>query len=85
MSREQARLLVGRVLQVPQTRHQLPIRVRIIRLVLDEADPQRIVVQGIHIDNAGREAEGRTLVLTPTEIADYLEWPDRPGADHPRR
>ena len=85
MSREQARHLPGRVLRLPETRHQLPIRVKIIRLVLDGTDPQRIVVQGIRIDNAGREADGCTLVLTPTEIAGYLEWPDHPRSDHPRR
>ena len=58
---------------------------KIIRLVLDETDPQRIVVQGIRIDNAGREADGCTIVLAPAEIAGYLEWPDRPGTGYPRR
>jgi hypothetical protein len=85
MSRVQARHLVGRVLGLPETRHQLPVRVRIIRLVLDEAGPQRIVVRGIRIDNAGREADGCTLVLSPAGIGGYLEWPDRPGSGHPRR
>jgi hypothetical protein len=73
MSRERARHLVGRVLQLPGTRHHLPVRVKIIQVLLDQTDPQRVVVQGIRIDNVGREAEGRTLVLSPAEIAGYLQ------------
>ena len=84
MSREQARHLAGRVLKLPETRRQLPIRLKIIRLVIDDTGPDRIIVQGIRIDNVGREAEGRTIVLTPAEIAGYLEWPDRTGPERPR-
>jgi hypothetical protein len=82
MSREQARRLVGRVLQLPETRRPLPIRLKIIRVVVDETEPQHVVVHAIRIDASGREAEGRTIVLTPADIADHLEWP---SSDHSRK
>jgi len=73
MSREQTQRLVGRVLQLPETGRHRAMRLKVIRVVADPADPQRITIHGIRINAYGSETEGRTIILTPAGIADYLE------------
>jgi len=75
LERGYLRRLVGRVLALPEHGCHPPTRLKIIQLVVDHTDPRRVSVHGIRLDNGNREFEGRTVILTPTDIGGYLEPP----------
>jgi hypothetical protein len=82
MSRQYARQLVGQVLHLPAIPGMTPRRkmhLKIIQIVIDDADPNRVVIHGIRVESSGREFEGRTVLLTPIGIDQFLAIP------HPRR
>lgn len=81
MSRQYARHLIGQVLHLPAISGTplRPIHLKIIQIVIDDANPTRVVIHGIRVDPSGREFEGRTVLLTPGGIDRFLAKP------HPRR
>ena len=86
MSREYARHLVGQVLHLPAvtgTRSRPEMHLKIIRIVIDAADPRRVVIHGMRVEPSGGEFEGRTIVLTPAGVDRFLAEPS--PAPPPRR
>ena len=81
MSRQHARQLIGQVLHLPAISGTplRPMHLKIIRIVIDDADPNRVVIHGIRVEPSGREFEGRTVLLTPGSIDRFL------SQSHPRR
>jgi hypothetical protein len=78
MSRAYARRLVGQVLHLPAiiaAPRRPPIHLKIIQIVVDQADPRRVVIHGIRVEPHGREFEGRTIVLTPAGVDRFLALP----------
>ena len=82
ISRQYARQLIGQVLHLPAISGTTPLRpmhLKIIQIVTDAADPNRVVIHGIRVEPSGREFEGRTILLTPGGIDRFL------AKSHPRR
>lgn len=82
ISRQYARQLVGQVLHLPAIRGPMSRRqmhLKIIQIVIDYADPSRVVIHGIRVDPSGREFEGHRVLLTPGGVDQFL------AESHPRR